>query len=93
MPIPVRLNGSVIPTHEVQTWTMQRTKGIEGTGYSLYTANLTLRHQTSHGSMFTTIMSYGLRGRGRNGAGDVEVPFSQWRYFESSCALPPEWET
>lgn len=63
---------------------MQKTRTLEGTGFSFYTASFDIRSN----KFFTTIMSYGLSGHG--GSKDVEVPFLLWSELGLLCKFPAD---
>ncbi|KAK4041932.1 hypothetical protein C8A01DRAFT_14426 [Parachaetomium inaequale] len=73
VPIPVQQTGSIVPRFEPYLLNMEKTGALEDAGYSLYTASLDVRP----GNMYTTIMSYGLSGRG--GLRDVDMLFVLWK--------------
>lgn len=70
----------MVPKFDPYILNMEKTRSLEGTGYTLYAASLDARP----GSMYSTIMSYGLSGHG--GVRDVEMPFLLWEGL-SSCSL------
>jgi hypothetical protein len=82
VPIPVQQEGSrTVPRFEPYILKMERGRPLNGTGYSLYTANL---HAKPAGDMYVAIMSYGLSGKG--GLRVVEVPFVLWKGLKG-CPL------